>query len=85
MIFTFLYIHQSNIKAVDQSIEEEEIRAQSFLTELNGELDQRKSIQATAEWKYATNITDANEKRKDEIGAENAEFYKVCTLKRYFI
>lgn len=63
--------------AVDQSIEEEEIRAQAFVNELNDEFNQRKNIQVRAEWDYGSNITAYNEQRKEKIGAELAEYYKV--------
>lgn len=65
------------VAGIDQGIEEEEIRAQAYLDELNDELNERKSRQVTAEWNFNSNITDANEKAKDAIAAENAEFYKV--------
>lgn len=67
----------SSIQGIDQNIEEEEIRARAFLDELNDELNERKSKQTTAEWNFNSNITKENEERKDEIAAENAEFYKV--------
>lgn len=63
--------------AVDQSIEEDEIRAQAFLNELNDEFNQRKNIHVRAEWDYGSNITDYNEQRKEKIGAEMAVYYKV--------
>lgn len=63
--------------AVDQSIEEEEIRAQAFLNELNDEFNQRKNIQVCAEWDYGSNITAYNEQRKEKVGAELAEYFKV--------
>lgn len=63
--------------AVDQGIEEEEIRAQVHLNELNDILNQRKSVESTAQWNYESNITDYNQKRQEEISEENAEYYKV--------
>lgn len=63
--------------AIDQGIEEEEIRAQAFLDELNPILNERRANQTLAEWNYNVNITEHNEQFKDSIAAENAEFYKV--------
>lgn len=68
------------VQGLDQNIEEEEIRARSFLDELNDELNERKNEQTTAEWNYNINITKENEERKNDIAAENAEFYKVRNL-----
>lgn len=62
---------------MDQSIEEEEIRAQAFLNELNDEFNQHKSVEVHAEWDYGSNITDYNELRKEKVSAEAAEYYKV--------
>lgn len=73
------------VTGVDQNIEEEEIRAQSFLDELNEELNHRRSVASIAEWNYNTNITTENEKRKTVIAAENAEFYKVHILNFTFL
>lgn len=67
----------SCIHAVDQKIEEEEIRAQQFMTELNDELNRRKNIEMIASWQYASNITDENEKIKNEVAFDNAKFTKV--------
>lgn len=69
---------------MDQSIEEEEIRAQAFLSELNDELNQRKNIQVHAEWDYGSNVTDYNEQRKEKIAAEMAEYSKVREY-RFFV
>lgn len=63
---------------MDQSIEEEEIRAQAFLNELNDEFNQRKNVQVHAEWNYVSNITDENARQKEKVEAESAEYYKVC-------
>lgn len=62
---------------IDQDIEEEEIRAQTFLDNLGEELIQRRNLDVVANWAYASNITDANEKRKNEVSADNAKFAKV--------
>lgn len=72
------YYKASFVHGIDQNIEEEEIRARSFLDELNDELNERKNQQVTAEWNFSTNITKENEEIKDNIAAKNAEFYKVC-------
>lgn len=71
--------------AVDQNIEEEEIRAQAFLDELNDELNARRSNQTLAEWNFNINITKENEAIKDVIATENAEFYKVFAKLFFFI
>lgn len=65
--------------AVDQNIEEEEIRAQVLVNELNDEFVRRRSLEATAGWNHATNITDENEKIKTEIALDNAKYAKVST------
>lgn len=65
------------IGCVDQNIEEQEIRARSYLDELNDELNERKHKEVVAEWNYNSNITDKNEEIKDAIASENAEYYKV--------
>lgn len=64
-------------QAIDQLIEEEEIRAQTFIDELEAELIQRRYLDVVANWDYASNITDYNEKRKNEVSADNARFAKV--------
>lgn len=66
------------VYGIDQNIEEEEIRARSFLDELNDELNERKNQQIIAEWNFSTNITKANSDIKDTVAAKNAEFLKVC-------
>lgn len=65
------------MNAVDQSIEEEEIRAQVYLNELNDVLNQRKNAESLAQWNYEANLTDYNQKRQEEVNADNAEYYKV--------
>lgn len=67
-----------------ESIEEEEARAQTFLTALNGELNHRRSILTEAEWNFVTNITDANQAIKDALAAENAKYIKVCMRSSLF-
>lgn len=80
-VWSFCFRSQfGSIQSVDQNIEEEEIRARAFLDELNDELNERKNRQTLAEWDFNSNITDANQKRKDEIAAENAVFTKVRIL-----
>lgn len=63
--------------AIDQDIEEEEIRAQAFLDRIGDELVQRRNLDAIVNWEYASNITDHNEKRKNEVAADNAKYAKV--------
>lgn len=69
------------VYGVDQELENEEILAQDYMNELDGQLLHANNIEVTAEWNYASNITDENEKIKTEISAKNAEFYKV----KYFL
>lgn len=63
--------------AVDQNIEEEEIRAQAYLDELTSELNERKANQTLAEWNFNSNITTENQAIKDAVSADNAAFFKV--------
>lgn len=63
--------------AVDQNIEEEEIRAQAYIDELNLELIERRTKQEIAEWNFNSNITKENQAVKDAIAADNAAFSKV--------
>lgn len=65
---------------IDQNIEEEEIRARAYLDQLNDELNERKNKQVTVEWNFNVNITKYNEEQKDAVGAENAEYFKVCAF-----
>lgn len=65
------------VYGVDQELENEEILAQDYMNELNGELARCSNLEVIAEWNYASNITDENEKIKTELSAKNAEFYKV--------
>lgn len=73
----------NTIGCVDQNIEEEEIRARSYLDELNDELNERRSKAVTAEWNFNVNITKENEEIKDAIAAENAEYFKVSDIIGY--
>lgn len=68
------------MQAIDQLIEEEEIRAQTFIEEFEEEMIQRRYLDVVANWDYASNITDYNEKRKNEVSADNARFAKVNAL-----
>lgn len=68
------------VNGVDQGLEDEEIQAQEYIQELNHEIQRRRNIEANAEWDYYSNITDENEKRKLEVSAESAKFYKVSCL-----
>lgn len=63
--------------AVDQNIEEEEIRAQAYLDELNLELIERRRNESLAEWNFNSNITKENQAIKDAISTDNAAFLKV--------
>lgn len=63
--------------AVDQNIEEEEIRAQAYLDEINLELIERRAKESIAAWNFNSNITQENQAIKDAISADNAAFLKV--------
>lgn len=63
--------------AVDQNIEEEEVRAQAYIDELNFELIERRTNQTTAEWNFNSNITKENQAIKGAVLADNAAFSKV--------
>lgn len=73
-------LFQASTRAVDQALEDEEITAQDFMSELNEEYNRRKNIETIAAWAYASNITDENEKLKNDVSAENAKFYKVSKM-----
>lgn len=54
----------------------EEIQAKEYLENLNKELAKRNNVDSEASWEYASDITDAHEKKKNEISAELAKFMK---------
>lgn len=54
----------------------EEIQAKEYLENLNKELARRTNVETEASWDYASDITDAHEKKKNEISAEVAKFLK---------
>lgn len=80
MLIAYVYLFQANTRAVDQALEDEEITAQDFMSELNDEYNRRKNIETIAAWAYASNITDENEKLKNDVSAENAKYYKVSKM-----
>lgn len=65
--------------AVDQAIEDEEIRAEEFLAGLNVELNRQANQIAEASWAYGSNITDHNERVKNDVMTAGAAFSKVST------
>jgi len=62
--------------AVSQALVKEEIQAKEYLQNLNKELAKRTNVETEAAWAYGSNITDENEKKKNEISAELAKFMK---------
>ncbi|XP_061387295.1 angiotensin-converting enzyme [Musca vetustissima] len=54
----------------------EEIIATEYLQNINKVLAKQTNIETEASWAYASNITDENERRRNEISAENAKFMK---------
>nr|QHO60759.1 salivary 71kDa-like protein [Sergentomyia schwetzi] len=64
------------VKKVGESLEEEESRAVQRLKEINEELDRRKNINTVASWAYASNITDENLKKMNDVSVETAQYYK---------
>uniref|UniRef100_A0A1I8P5X5 Angiotensin-converting enzyme n=1 Tax=Stomoxys calcitrans TaxID=35570 RepID=A0A1I8P5X5_STOCA len=54
----------------------EEIIATEYLENINKELAQHTNVETEASWAYASNITDENERVRNEISAENAKFLK---------
>jgi len=54
----------------------EEIIAKEYVENLNKELARRTNLDTEASWAYATNITEENERRKNEMAAEYAKFMK---------
>lgn len=63
--------------AYHPGIEEDEINARRDLDELNVELERRNNLATLASWAYASNITDYNLEKKNEVDADNAAFAKV--------
>lgn len=62
------------------NITEEEIRAKKFITGLNNEFNQNDRRKMIASWNHDSNITDENEKIKNEVEAEVAKYYQVRQL-----
>lgn len=61
---------------MSHALVKEEIQAKEYLENLNKELAKRTNVETEAAWAYASNITDENEKKKNEISAELAKFMK---------
>ncbi|GAB0091084.1 Angiotensin-converting enzyme [Sergentomyia squamirostris] len=64
------------VKKVGENLEEEELRAVNRLKEINEELDRRKNINTLASWAYASNITEENLKKMNDVSLETAQYYK---------
>lgn len=54
----------------------EEIIASEYLVNLNKQLALKTNLETVASWNYASNITDENEARKNEVSAEVAKFMR---------
>ncbi|XP_068150839.1 angiotensin-converting enzyme [Drosophila tropicalis] len=72
----FLLLVLATVLALSQALVKEEIQAKEYLENLNKELAKRTNVETEAAWDYASNITDENEKKKNEISAELAKFLK---------
>lgn len=64
-----------------ESVTEEEARALAWIADLNDEINLKKNKGAISGWKYASNITDENEKENNKVSLELAKELKVS----YFI
>lgn len=73
----FLVLLVAAVCAVDQALEDEEIGAEDYMEALNFEINRQSNIVAETSWAYASNITDYNEKLKNDAAAANAVFTKV--------
>ncbi|XP_051859054.1 angiotensin-converting enzyme-like [Drosophila albomicans] len=62
--------------ALTQALVKEEIQAKEYLENLNKELAKRTNVVTEASWAYASNITDENDKNKNELSADRAKFMK---------
>lgn len=43
---------------------------------LNSDIAKRTNVETEAQWAYASNITDENDRKKNEVSADNAKFMK---------
>nr|ANW11475.1 Lol71 [Bichromomyia olmeca] len=64
------------LKKSGETPEEEESRAVLRLKEINEELDSKKNYNTVASWAYASNITEDNLKRMNDVSVETAKYYK---------
>ncbi|XP_075150051.1 angiotensin converting enzyme [Haematobia irritans] len=62
--------------AICHGATKEEIVATEYLQNINKELAKHTNVETEASWAYASNITDENERLRNEISAENAKFLK---------
>uniref|UniRef100_T1PCB8 Angiotensin-converting enzyme n=1 Tax=Musca domestica TaxID=7370 RepID=T1PCB8_MUSDO len=62
--------------AICHAAVKEEIIATEYLANINKELAKHTNVETEASWAYASNITDENERKRNEISAENAKFMK---------
>nr|Q10715.1 RecName: Full=Angiotensin-converting enzyme; AltName: Full=Dipeptidyl carboxypeptidase I; AltName: Full=Kininase II; Flags: Precursor [Haematobia irritans exigua]AAA70427.1 angiotensin converting enzyme [Haematobia irritans exigua]prf//2210282A angiotensin-converting enzyme [Haematobia irritans exigua] len=62
--------------AVCHGATKEEIVATEYLQNINKELAKHTNVETEVSWAYASNITDENERLRNEISAENAKFLK---------
>lgn len=63
--------------AIEQALENEEIRAIKYMEALDAKLSHQKNLNAKAEWVYESNVTEYNVRLKNEASAERAIFFKV--------
>lgn len=75
--------------AIDQALEDEEIRAVEHMTALDAQINHQRNAYANVAWAYGSNVTEYNARLKNEASAENAIFYKVSVpdhpLRRFHI
>lgn len=63
-----------------ETINEEEARALAWIAELDEEINLKKNKGAISGWKYASNITDENEKENNKVSLELAKELKVSEI-----
>lgn len=77
LLLLLLALSCAIVVAVDQELEDEELRAEEYMDVLNEELEHQANIVVEANWQYASNITDENERLKNEAASLEAIFTKV--------
>lgn len=69
------------VAAVDQALEDQEIRAGEYMETLNAELNRQNNIVAEAAWAYGSNVTEHNARLKNDASVKSALFSKVSGLR----